>query len=70
MTLSSAASPNGNDDHEKECSDQKGLMHGLAETPFNEANEDQRGFNNSRRASLSKREIMEELSRARFPWDE
>ena len=54
----------------KECSDPEGLMHGLAETPFNEANEDQRGFNNSRRASLSKREIMEELSRARFPWDE
>lgn len=26
--------------------------------------------NNSRRAGLSKREIMEELSRQRFPWDE
>ncbi len=24
----------------------------------------------SRKAGLSKREIMEELSRARFPWDE
>jgi hypothetical protein len=26
--------------------------------------------NHSRRAGRSKREIMEELSRARFPWDE
>jgi hypothetical protein len=26
--------------------------------------------NNSRRSGLSKREIMEELSRQRFPWDE
>jgi hypothetical protein len=26
--------------------------------------------NNSRRAGHSKREIMEELSRQRFPWDE
>ena len=25
---------------------------------------------NARRAGLSKREIMEELSRERFPWDE
>ena len=25
---------------------------------------------NSRKASKSKREIMEDLSRARFPWDE
>lgn len=29
-----------------------------------------RAANNSRRAGLSKREIMEELSRQRFPWDE
>ncbi|MBU3551529.1 hypothetical protein [Polynucleobacter sp. MWH-Berg-3C6] len=26
--------------------------------------------NNTRRSGLSKREIMEELSRQRFPWDE
>jgi hypothetical protein len=26
--------------------------------------------NNPRRSGLSKREIMEELSRQRFPWDE
>jgi len=26
--------------------------------------------NNSRRSGLSKREIMEDLSRQRFPWDE
>lgn len=26
--------------------------------------------NHSRKPALSKREIMEELSRARFPWDE
>ena len=29
-----------------------------------------RAANISRRAGLSKREIMEELSRQRFPWDE
>ena len=28
------------------------------------------GANGSRRASLSKREMMEELSRERFPWEE
>ena len=33
-------------------------------------NEKQQGSNHSRKAARSKREIMEELSRARFPWDE
>lgn len=28
------------------------------------------GANGSRKASLSKREMMEELSRERFPWEE
>jgi hypothetical protein len=28
------------------------------------------GASNSRRTGLSKREIMEDLSRQRFPWDE
>ena len=32
--------------------------------------ENQESSYSSRKASKSKREIMEELSRARFPWDE
>lgn len=36
------------------------------------ANEDltKGGVTNPRKAALSKREIMEQLSRERFPWDE
>ncbi|MBU3565506.1 hypothetical protein [Polynucleobacter sp. MWH-HuK1] len=46
----------------------------VPETPKNEnetkENETPASSCDSRKKNLSKREIMEELSRARFPWDE
>jgi hypothetical protein len=42
----------------------------LPETPVDSERSTEQGVSNSRRAGLSKREIMEELSRQRFPWDE
>ena len=42
----------------------------LPETPADSERSTEQGASNSRRAGLSKREIMEELSRQRFPWDE
>ena len=41
----------------------------VSETPVGEI-ETQESSYDSRKKNLSKREIMDELSRARFPWDE
>ena len=38
--------------------------------PESSKNDSGQSPNHSRKPALSKREIMEELSRARFPWDE
>ena len=40
------------------------------EAPSNQEIENKQDSSHPRRAGRSKREIMEELSRARFPWDE
>ena len=40
------------------------------EAPSNQEIENKQYSSHPRRAGRSKREIMEELSRARFPWDE
>ena len=42
----------------------------LADTDTFKADEEKHGINRSTKAAKSKREIMEELSRARFPWEE
>jgi hypothetical protein len=47
-----------------------GVREDQAEIILDSENSAGRVANNSRKAGLSKREIMEELSRQRFPWDE
>ena len=42
----------------------------LADPYADKPNGEQREANRSTKAAKSKREIMEELSRARFPWEE
>jgi hypothetical protein len=60
MTNHSNTPPDSKEDLENELSVPEGLGQEQPETPSN----------HSRRVGISKREIMEELSRARFPWDE
>ena len=42
----------------------------LADADAFKADEEKHGINRSTKAAKSKREIMEELSRERFPWEE
>jgi hypothetical protein len=42
----------------------------LADSYADKANAEYHGANRSTKAAKSKREIMEELSRERFPWEE
>ena len=53
---------------EKEKDAPSNLTDGNAAAPSD--NEKQQDLNHSRKSARSKREIMEELSRTRFPWDE
>ena len=46
------------------------LKHEQTEDPSDCETEDKQDSGHPRKAGRSKREIMEELSRARFPWDE
>ena len=61
MTNHSDTGPKSEKDREKDDS--------VSEQSFAE-NEAPVSSYDSRKKNLSKREIMEELSRARFPWDE
>ena len=58
-----------NTDPEKEVPKTEELGQEQADTP-DQQGENQRSSYSSRKAGNSKREIMEDLSRARFPWDE
>jgi hypothetical protein len=58
-----------NADSEKEAPKSEELGQEQAGTP-DQQGEIQESSYSSRKAAKSKREIMEELSRARFPWDE
>ena len=46
------------------------LNHDSSDGTSEDAVENNQSSSKPRKAGLSKREIMEELSRARFPWDE
>ena len=46
------------------------LSHDSSDATSEDSVENNQSSSNPRKAGLSKREIMEELSRARFPWDE
>jgi hypothetical protein len=50
-------------------SDTSSFLVNPAQTTF-ESESNQQKPSNSKRAAQSKREIMEQLSRERFPWDE
>jgi hypothetical protein len=58
-----------NTEPEKEAQKTEELGQGKAGTPYQQG-ENQESSYSSRKAAKSKREIMEDLSRARFPWDE
>jgi hypothetical protein len=58
-----------NTDPEKEAPKTEELGQEQADTP-DQLGENQESLYGSRKAAKSKREIMEDLSRARFPWDE
>ena len=53
-----------------EPDNKEGLQHEQTETHPNYESEYKQDSGHPRRSGRSKREIMEELSRARFPWDE
>ncbi|QWD67816.1 hypothetical protein AOC21_07170 [Polynucleobacter sp. VK25] len=53
-----------------EPDNKEGLQDVAKEAPSDEEIENKQDSSHPRRAGRSKREIMEELSRARFPWDE
>ena len=58
-----------NTESEKDAPKTEDLGQEQASTP-DQQGENQKSSYSSRKAGKSKREIMEELSRARFPWDE
>ncbi len=58
-----------NTDPEKEAPKSEELEQEEAGIP-DQQGENQESSYSSRKAAKSKREIMEDLSRARFPWDE
>jgi hypothetical protein len=58
------------EDLQKDSSVPEVLGREQSETPSDQEGEGAQASNHSRKAGRSKREIMEELSRARFPWDE
>ncbi|MBU3626967.1 hypothetical protein ICN48_12080 [Polynucleobacter sp. JS-Safj-400b-B2] len=53
-----------------DSNNKEGLLEAKIETPADRESESKQGSGHLRRTGRSKREIMEELSRARFPWDE
>ena len=53
-----------------DAENKEGLKHKPTETSSDLETEGKQDSSHPRRAGLSKREIMEELSRARFPWDD
>ena len=57
-----------NTEPEKEAP--KSEVLGQEQTSTDQQGENQESSYSSRKAAKSKREIMEDLSRARFPWDE
>jgi len=70
MTNHSNIEPAKKEDLKSESSTPEELGREQSETPSDQGGESIQAPNHSRRAGRSKREIMEELSRARFPWDE
>ena len=58
-----------NKESEKEDSMTEGAEQEQASTPDQQGDNQESSYS-SRKAGKSKREIMEDLSRARFPWDE
>jgi hypothetical protein len=70
MTNHSNTEPDNKEDLKKEPSTPEELGWEQSEISSDQENEDRPASNHSRKAGRSKREIMEELSRARFPWDE
>lgn len=70
MTQNPKSEPNSKVDAKNECSAPAGIKHEQGGVPSNLEGEVKQGSNHSRKTGHSKREIMEELSRARFPWDE
>jgi hypothetical protein len=70
MTNYSNTEPDNKEDLKKESSTPEELGQEKSETPSGQGGEGIQTSNHSRNAGRSKREIMEELSRARFPWDE
>ena len=56
--------------HQKPPSEDDDAKKERAEDAVNQENSTEYRANNTRKAGVSKREIMEELSRQRFPWDE
>lgn len=59
-----------NDHSNPESDNKEELKHGQTEGPSDRETEDRQDSSHPRKAGRSKREIMEELSRARFPWDD
>ena len=71
MTQNSKSVLNSKVETDGEDSVPLGVKHKQGEgMPSNLEGEIKQGSNHSRKSARSKREIMEELSRARFPWDE
>ena len=58
------------EDLQKDSSVPEVLGREQSETPSDQEDGGAQASNHLRKAGRSKREIMEELSRARFPWDE
>jgi hypothetical protein len=70
ITNHSNIEPAKKEDLKSESSTPEELGREESETPSDQGGESIQASNHSRRVGRSKREIMEELSRARFPWDE
>ena len=70
ITNHSNIEPAKKEDLKSESSTPEELGREQSGTPSDHGSEGLQASNHSRRVGRSKREIMEELSRARFPWDE
>lgn len=58
------------DNPDKSVTEKKELKEAPLEAQIDRAQTHKNDIGNRRKSGLSKREIMEELNRARFPWEE
>lgn len=70
MTKNSKIEPSNSEASGDDELKSEDLNRDSSDTTSEDAVENNQISSNPRKAGLSKREIMEELSRARFPWDE